>query len=103
MTDNTKKTSVSIEETRAIADLALIEVDDEDLAELREALEVVLEHFSVIEKVELEDGGLGSPVERPCRHDELRDDIGLPPRAEEAVRAAPDFEDNLFFVPRVVE
>jgi len=101
--DKAQRRLITRDEVEATASLAAIEVSDADIERLTEALGVVLEHFSVIEKVELETTVPGTPVERRCGLDELRADVAAPERGGEAVAAAPDFEDDLFFVPRVSE
>ena len=90
------------DEVKITAELAAIELDEHSLSELTKSLRVVLQHFEVISKIDVNSNVCSSPIEKWVDMDKLRDDTPRTIDIGPVVRNAPDFEDGYFFVPRIL-
>lgn len=81
-----------------VADLAMLELTDEELATFTPQLAAILEHANDIEQLDVGDV---SPTHHPYPLTNIfRDDVvEAADVREEALDAAPDAEDNQFKVP----
>ncbi len=104
-------TPVDEDEVRRVARLARLELEEDEVARLAEELGRILDHVDALEDVELDD--LREP-ERPAGSDgeppdpaadappAFRPDVPSPdPMAAGPERAAPDWRDGFFVVPRL--
>ena len=90
------------DEVRRIAELARLEIREEDLGRIAGELSAVLDYAQALKRLDLADcEPLGSaPPGAPLRADEP-DGRGL--SQEEALAMAPEAEGGLFIVPPVME
>ncbi len=92
---------ISREQVRHLADLARIDLDDEELDHLAPQLAVILESVASISEVAADDI---APTSHPMPLTNVfRDDVvrpGLTP--EQALSGAPAVEDQKFSVPRIL-
>jgi len=100
MTD--PKDLLSRDEVKATAELAALDLTEAGLERMTGALQAMLGHFAVIGQVELPGKIAGSPVERPVPFEDMRADEAVQADNEQVLASAPDFEDELFFVPRIL-
>lgn len=80
------------------ARLAALEVDDEDAASLTRDLERILAWVGQIASADVDESVAATPDSMPLRDDEPRPSLDL----EEVSSRAPQFENGMFVVPRVV-
>lgn len=92
---------ISLEQTRHVAALARLEFDEPELQRYAEQLSAIVDFVEQLSDVDTTgvDADSGAAADRPA----LRKDVALPcldPR--DALANAPDPEDGLFRVPRVI-
>ena len=85
-----------------VAKLARLHLTDDEKARLREQLGAILEHAAKVGEVAADDvPPTASPIPRA---NVFREDVPEPSLpADEALRNAPEREDDRFKVPRIVE
>jgi aspartyl-tRNA(Asn)/glutamyl-tRNA(Gln) amidotransferase subunit C len=94
--------SIDADEVERIAELARLDLEDDDIEALREDLGEVLEYVAKLEELDTED------VE-PTTHAAIQqmggreDEVDQGLSREEVLENAPDEEDGQFRVPRAVE
>lgn len=90
-------TPVDEDEVRRVARLARLELEEDEVARLADELGRILDHVDELRELELdgvEEGGDAPPALRP--------DVPSPdPMAAGPERAAPDWRDGYFVVPRL--
>lgn len=86
---------VSPEEVRHVADLARIDLADEEVEEFTEQFVEILEAFETLDEVPETESK--ADLENVLRTDEVRESLDQ----EEALRNAPHTEDGYFKGPRV--
>mgnify|MGYP001256629498 CR=1 FL=1 len=93
---------LSLAEVDHVALLSRLRLTDEEKVRFAEDLNVILEHFEVLQRVNPE--GVPPTAHAMELRNVLRDDIVRPslPR-QEILREAPEARDEFFVVPRVVE
>lgn len=96
------KVSVSLEEVRDIAELAKLELTEEEVATYAKQLSAILDYFADLAAVDTTNvDAMASAVPLSSV---LREDIPQPPLAPEvAVANAPESQDNQFRVHAVLE
>ncbi len=93
---------LSLKEVEHIADLARLELTDEELARYREQLSAILDYFTQLRELDTADIPPTSSVLPPrsaLRQDEPHPGLSL----EDLLRNAPDAEADQFRVPPVLE
>jgi len=89
------ESSVDPEEVRHVADLARVDLADEEVAEFTEQFADILDYFEALDEVpEVESE---PELVNVMRADEVRDGLSQ----EEALRNAPETEDGFFKGPTV--
>lgn len=94
--------SLTLEEVRAIADLARLELTEEEVQMYRDQLSAILAYFEELQQVDTSEVEAITSV-LPLRS-VMRDDVAqapLPP--EDVIKNAPDAEANQFRVSAVLE
>lgn len=94
--------SLSLEEVQYIANLARLELTEDELIRYREQLSAILDYFQQLEKLETDDVPATTNVSEgssPLRDD--KPDLGL--ALEELLNNAPESAERLFRVPPVFE
>lgn len=94
--------SLTIEEVRHIANLARLNLTDDELELYRKQLSAILDYFKQLEELETENIPPTANVsvdQNPLRVD--RTDLSLSP--EELLHNAPEKDDHLFQVPPIFE
>ena len=86
---------VSPEEVRHVAELARVDLDDEEVEEFTEQFGEILEAFETLDEVPETEAE--PDLENVLRADEVRESLSQ----EEALRNAPETEDGYFKGPRV--
>lgn len=87
--------ALTLEDVRAIADLARLRLTDEELKTYTAQLSQILDYFTLLQEVDTSDV---PPTNAPT-HMTLREDVPKPPLSiAEVLRNAPDAEDNQFKV-----
>lgn len=87
--------AVDPEEVRHVAELARIQLDDDEVERFAEQFAEILSYFDTLDRVpEVE-------AEEELVNVMRADDVGECLRREEALRNAPDVEDGYFKGPRV--
>ncbi len=92
---------ISREEVAHLADLARIDLSDEELDRLAPQLDVILDSVKSINEVAAEDVPPTShaiPLTNVLREDVVRPGLS----AEEALAGAPEVEEQRFSVPRIL-
>lgn len=95
------KTMLSADEVRAIADLARLELDEDDVARYQKQLSAVLDYFQKLEELDtsqVDPDASALPLTPVLRPDEA--EAALP--VEAAVANAPDSDGEQFRVPAVL-
>ena len=92
---------VSKEELLHIANLSDLKISDAEIDKYLENLEDILEYTNVLEKAPIED--LDETIgandnENVFRKDEIKEFEGR----DEILKNAPDLEDNMFRIPKVI-
>ena len=95
MSDDDAAPAVDPEEVRHVADLARIDLDDEEVERFTERFADVLEYFETLDEVPAVDAE--EELANVMRPDEVRDSLSQ----EEALRNAPGTEDGYFKGPKV--
>jgi aspartyl-tRNA(Asn)/glutamyl-tRNA(Gln) amidotransferase subunit C len=93
--------TLSADEVRYIASLARLAVDDDEVARLAPQLSQILEYAEQVSEVAADDVPPTShpyPLRNVTRADEVRPSL----ERESLLAAAPDSEDEMFAVPRIV-
>lgn len=92
---------ISNEDILHLAALARLELDDEEVASLRGDLTDMLEYVDRLGEVDVE--GVEPTTHAVPLAMRLRDDVARPPLSrDEALANAPDSDEGMFRVPRVV-
>ncbi len=92
---------ISIEEVRHVADLARLELSDEELSVLQGELSSLLDHVERIRRLDTE--GVAPTAHPLPLHNVLRPDERRPGLSqEEALAAAPAVESGRFLVPSIL-
>lgn len=87
------------EEARRIAALAHLEFDDAGLDRMAAEMTSILEYIDQLKNVEAQDGAAVPGGMTPLRKDEVKSGV-----AREAVeKNAPEWRENQFKVPKVIE
>jgi aspartyl-tRNA(Asn)/glutamyl-tRNA(Gln) amidotransferase subunit C len=90
----------SADDVLRIARLARIEVQEQELENLRKKFSTILDYFKILEEADTH--GI-KPLFHAAERMELRADIPEPTLArEDVLRNAPDQADNCFRIPKVV-
>lgn len=92
---------ISLDEVRHVADLARLELSDDELAVLQGELSALLGHVEQIRRLDTTDVPPMAhplPLANVLRADELRPCLDR----EEVLAAAPASEDGRFLVPRIL-
>ena len=89
------ETAVDAEEVRHVADLARVDLDDDEVAEFAEQFADILSYFDELDEVPEVDGD--PDLVNVMRADEVREGLSQ----EEALRNARETEDGYFKGPRV--
>ncbi len=93
---------LSIEQVRHIAWLARLGISDAEVERFQEDLSIVLEHFSMLEKLDTDH--IPAAVHASQLHNVFREDITQPSLTKEEVLAnAPQSQDFCFRVPPILE
>ncbi|MFC6826134.1 Asp-tRNA(Asn)/Glu-tRNA(Gln) amidotransferase subunit GatC [Halopelagius fulvigenes] len=88
-------TPVDAEEVRHVAELARVNLDEEEVEEFSAQFADILEYFDALDEVPEVDAD--SDLVNVMRPDEVQDSL----EQEEALRNAPETEDGFFKGPRV--
>ena len=94
--------ALSLQDVQHIANLARLELTQEELSRYRRQLSAILEYFQQIEKLDTEKVPPTASVsagEAPLRDDQIRPGLEL----DELLHNAPEIYDRLFRVPPVFE
>jgi aspartyl-tRNA(Asn)/glutamyl-tRNA(Gln) amidotransferase subunit C len=94
--------SLTLEQTQHIANLARLDLTDEELTRYREQLSSILDHFQQLQNLDTEDIPPTASVsveQATLRADEPRPGLAL----DELLQNAPDREQRQFRVPPVFE
>lgn len=90
---------LTLEDVRAIADLARLRLTDDELKTYTAQLAQILDYFTLLQEVDTTDV---PPTNAPT-HVTFRDDVPQPPLSiAEVLRNAPDAEDDQFKVNAVL-
>lgn len=90
---------ISAETVRQIATLARLELSEAEVERFREELSGILEYVTRLEGLDAGTAGEAAPPDQPPRPDA----VDPWPDTDALRRAAPDFADGFFRVPRVIE
>ena len=93
---------LSRETVEHIADLARLDLSDEEVAQYRAQLSAILEHFEQLQALETEEIPPTATV-LPLRSVTRADEVEEPMAREDALENAPETEDGCFRVPAVLE
>jgi aspartyl-tRNA(Asn)/glutamyl-tRNA(Gln) amidotransferase subunit C len=94
--------SLTIEQVKHIANLARLELNEEELVRYREQISSILAHFEQLQALDTEDippTASVSAVESTLRADQSRPGLVL----DALLQNAPDTDDNQFRVPPIFE
>ena len=93
---------LSLDEVAHVALLARLRLTEEEKTRLTEDLNVILEQFEILQRLDTE--GVPPMAHVMAQENVFREDAVRPslPR-EEVLREAPEARDEFFVVPRVVE
>jgi aspartyl-tRNA(Asn)/glutamyl-tRNA(Gln) amidotransferase subunit C len=94
--------AIDAAEVRRIAELARIDLEDEDIEIFRHQLQEILDYFAILDGVDT--AAIPPTLHAPCEEQVARADIerpSLPPA--DALRNAPEARAGLFRVPRVLK
>jgi aspartyl-tRNA(Asn)/glutamyl-tRNA(Gln) amidotransferase subunit C len=94
--------ALTIEDVRHVARLARLQLNDDELNRMYTQINRLVEHFSALDELNtegVEPTSHSIPIINVFREDVARP--GLPP--ENFLKEAPQAEDGLFVVPRIVE
>ncbi|OGL49373.1 MAG: hypothetical protein A2161_11345 [Candidatus Schekmanbacteria bacterium RBG_13_48_7] len=100
--DSDGKTMVSDEDIRITSELAAIEISKDEIEIFKSALEMILGHFSVLDKIGITASSSGTPVEKHCKINDARKDSMTVHDNQSFTRNAPEFEDGFFTIPRII-
>jgi aspartyl-tRNA(Asn)/glutamyl-tRNA(Gln) amidotransferase subunit C len=92
---------ISAEVVRHVANLARLDVTDEEVERFSEQLSTIATHFDDIQALDIDDVPPSThavPVQNVFREDEIRPSLST----DKALAAAPNAEDNRFAVPRIL-
>lgn len=94
--------SVSKKDVDYVADLAMLQLTDEEAKSLVNDMNQILDHMNTLEEVDTSDV---EPLEHVIDMEyRLRDDKAKEPLShEDALKNAPDADSDYFRVPRVIE
>lgn len=95
--------AVSVDEVKKLAELARIELSDEELEKLQGELDSIVEYIDEIQKVELPEGVSPSPhleLENVMREDEDPHEAGM--YTEKMLSQAPKRKDNFVEVKKIL-
>lgn len=94
--------AISEDDVRYVARLARLDLSDQEVSVMREQLSKILEHASRVSLLATEGVAPTShaiPLSNVFRPDEVEDPLSV----EEALANAPEREDGMFRVPRILE
>lgn len=94
--------SLSIEQVQHIANLARLELTDEELARYREQISTILDHFKALQAIDTEAVPPTSNIstsDSTLRTDQPRPGLDL----DDLLRNAPDTDERQFRVPPIFE
>ena len=94
--------AVTEDEIMITAQLAALDLDRSDRDRFATALNEILHHFEAISQIDVAESSEISPVVRQITVDSLRSDQPVVTQVADVRNAAPDFEEDFFFVPRVI-
>jgi aspartyl-tRNA(Asn)/glutamyl-tRNA(Gln) amidotransferase subunit C len=100
--DDATRARISREEAEHVAALARLALDDDELERITQELAGILEHFTEIAALDLDDVPPTShplPLVNVTRPDAVAPTLSR----DEVLAAAPDTEDGRFRVPRILE
>lgn len=88
-------------ELRATADLAELELDEEQAAALSRGIQQMLEYFTIMDEIDVE--ALEPTTHALLRQNRTRSDrVSSPDCADELLERAPDLEDRFVVIPNVL-
>lgn len=88
-------------DVRYVAQLARLELSDEEISEFQPQLEAIIEHVETLSQLNVE--GIEPTAHAAPVFDRMRDDQpGVSLSAEAVLQNAPDFAQNQIRVPKVV-
>ena len=93
---------ITLEQVRHVAELARLELDDEEMETMRAQLDAVLGYMAKLEELEVsgvEPTFYSIEMQAPLRPDEVKPSLSH----EDALRGAPAEKEGGFAVPRVIE
>lgn len=93
---------ISLEQVRHVAELARLELDDEEMETMRTQLDAVLGYMAKLEELEVSEVQptfYSIEMRAPLRPDRVKPSLPH----EDALRAAPAEKEGGFAVPRVIE
>lgn len=90
---------ISSEDVRQVARLARLELTDEEVDRFRRELSTILEYVEQLERLEAGRAAEPPHPDQPLRGDAVEEWGDVDPLR----KAAPDFVDGFFRVPRVIE
>jgi len=93
---------LSQERVEHIANLAKLELSDEEVATYQAQLSAILEHFERLQELETKEIPPTATV-LPLRSVTRADEVEQPLLRDEALKNAPEVEDGCFQVPAVLE
>ncbi len=93
---------LSREKVEHIADLAKLDLSDEEVATYQAQLSAILDHFGQLQELETEEIPPTATV-LPRRSVMRADEVERPLARDRALENAPDAEDGCFRVPAVLE
>ena len=90
---------ISSEDVRQVARLARLELTDDEVERFRRELSTILDYVEQLERLEAGTAAEPSAPDQPLRGDVVEEwgEVGL------LRKAAPDFVEGFFRVPRVIE
>ena len=92
---------MDIAELKTTADLAQLELDDQELVRLQEAVEQMLENFAKMEELDVE--RLAPTTHALIQDNPLREDEPVPTSdTKKLVDKAPESDDDFFVIPNVL-
>lgn len=94
--------SLTIEQVQHIANLARLELTDEELARYREQISTILDHFKALQAIDTEAVPPTSNIstfDSTLRTDQPRSGLDL----DDLLRNAPDTDEHQFRVPPIFE
>ncbi len=101
MNQETKEPRISREEVRHVADLSRLDMDDESIRVFSDQIGEILQYINTLQAVDTENVKPtfhAISLTNAFREDEVKEHLD----ADSAVSNAPESEDNVFLVPKVI-